>query len=52
MFRAEQTAKRAVLADCADSYNPVVLPASLKHEEGWLVYLLASTWPSVAWHQT
>jgi hypothetical protein len=51
MFRARQVvagsvkdlARKAGLELCASPYNAVVLPASLRGETGWLVYLLAAT---------
>jgi hypothetical protein len=51
MFRARGLAARSVkelaqkagLELCASPYNAVVLPASLRGETGWLVYLLAAT---------
>jgi hypothetical protein len=43
MFRASQVAAERVSGPCPGRYNPVVLPASLVGETGWLVYRLAST---------
>lgn len=51
MFRArnlvarsmKELAQQAGLEPCAPPYNAVVLPAALRGETGWLVYLLAAT---------
>jgi hypothetical protein len=43
MVQARATALHAVNARCGDSYNTVVLPGSTVGQEGWLVYLLASS---------
>jgi hypothetical protein len=43
MFRARQTALRAMSLRCSDRYNPVVLPGKVADAEGWVVYLLAAT---------
>jgi hypothetical protein len=51
MFRARDVVNRSVkkfaqqagIEMCASPYNAVVLPASLRGETGWLVYLLAAT---------
>jgi hypothetical protein len=40
---AKELARKAGLEMCASPYNAVVLPASLRGETGWLVYLLAAT---------
>ncbi len=42
MVRATEVAKTATFPRCDRGYNPVVLPARLAGEQGWLVYLLAA----------
>lgn len=43
MFRARQAGMSALSRPCTANYNTVVLPATLRDEAGWLVYLLAAT---------
>jgi hypothetical protein len=43
MFRARETAMRAMPGRCADRYNPVILPGNIAYADGWVVYLLAAT---------
>jgi hypothetical protein len=40
-YLAAQSAARHKFKPCSDRHNPVVLPAALLDEQGWLVYLLA-----------
>jgi hypothetical protein len=45
MFRARETAMRAMPGRCADRYNPVVLPGNIAYADGWVVILAATTTP-------
>jgi len=43
MFRARTAALRQMRTMCGTGLNPVVLPASLVGQDGWLVYILAGS---------
>ncbi len=42
MYTARETAVSELQPQCNTNYNPVVLPASLIGQQGWLVYMLAA----------